>query len=160
MFILITLVNNVCYIVYFPGSLIGLNLYWSSSYLNGISFASYSNSISYTSSPIIWQANLCDFSSSDLYNYQVASLQSCASRCATTLGCTHFTFYNNAICYLKYARVATSDAGSISGTSAATCGTVNPCNGAGCSSDTTTYYNGVSLSYTRFYGTVSSTIFS
>jgi hypothetical protein len=149
-----------CYIVYFPGSLIGFNLFWSNSYLNGISFASYSNSISYTSSPIIWQGNLCDFLLSDFFNYQVTSLQSCASRCATTLGCTHFFFYNNALCYLKYARVATSDARSISGTPADTCGIVNPCNGAGCSSDTTTYYNRVLFLFTQFYGTVSGTIFN
>jgi hypothetical protein len=152
-----------CYNVYLSGSLIGLNLYWSSSYLNGISFASYTNSITYESSPIIWQGNLCDFSLHDFYTFKANGLLSCASRCAYTLGCTHFTYSNNANCYLKYARFASSDAYyfSVSATiSAATCGIVSPCNGGGCTVDTTSYSNGASFLFTQFYGTVSGTIFS
>ncbi len=44
--------------------------------------------------------------------------------------------------------------------SAATCGIVSPCNGGGCTVDTTSYSNGASFLFTQFYGTVSGTIFS
>ena len=58
----------------------------------------------------VW-ASGCDFQNSDLANRQVSG-PNCASTCASTSGCTHFTWttYKNGTCYMKYGHVSQPDA--------------------------------------------------
>jgi len=68
-------------------------------------------SISIINAQINWQngqptgtswAMACDFKGSDLTNKRIAGAD-CSSACASTFGCTHFTWtsYNGGICWMK-----------------------------------------------------------
>jgi hypothetical protein len=77
-------------------------------------------SISLINAQINWQngqptgttwAMACDFKNSDLSNKQVAGAD-CANACASTSGCTHFTWtsYNGGTCWMKSGSVSKSNA--------------------------------------------------
>jgi hypothetical protein len=53
----------------------------------------------------------CDFKGSDLSN-QKGSASSCAQTCASSSGCTHFTWtsYNGGTCWMKSGSVSKSNA--------------------------------------------------
>ena len=63
---------------------------------------------------IYWKTNwahACNFPGNDLSNIQVRA-DECGGRCATTPGCTHFTWttINGGTCWMKQGSVAKSDA--------------------------------------------------
>ena len=53
----------------------------------------------------------CDFKGNDLSNVRVSGDQ-CGSKCASTSGCTHFTYttYNDGTCWMKQGPVSKSNA--------------------------------------------------
>jgi hypothetical protein len=53
----------------------------------------------------------CDFKNDDLKNVQIAG-EKCSSLCASTSGCTHFTWttYKSGTCWMKSGSVTKSDA--------------------------------------------------
>ena len=53
----------------------------------------------------------CDFFGNDLSNVQIRG-EDCGQKCATTLGCTHFTWsnYRRGTCWMKYGLVSKFDA--------------------------------------------------
>ena len=80
----------------------------------------YVLTISLINAQIHWQngqptgtkwAMACDFKSSDLSNNIIAA-SNCASTCASTSGCTHFTWtsYNGGTCWLKKGSISQSNA--------------------------------------------------
>ena len=56
-------------------------------------------------------ANACDFWGGDLSN-ALTSAENCGGKCASTSGCTHFswTSYNGGTCWMKSGAVSKSDA--------------------------------------------------
>jgi hypothetical protein len=77
-------------------------------------------SISIINAQINWQngqptgtswAMACDFKGSDITNKIIAS-SDCSSACASTFGCTHFTWtsYNGGTCWMKSGGISQSDA--------------------------------------------------
>ena len=80
----------------------------------------YVLTISLINAQIHWQngqptgtkwAMACDFKGNDLTNRRIAGAN-CASTCASTSGCTHFTWttYNGGTCWMKSGSVSQSDA--------------------------------------------------
>ena len=80
----------------------------------------YELTISLINAQINWQngqptgtkwAMACDFKGNDLTNRRIAGAN-CASTCASTSGCTHFTWttYNGGTCWMKSGSVSQSDA--------------------------------------------------
>ena len=65
--------------------------------------------------PINWGSNnwaiACDFIGNELTSIRVPSDQ-CGGKCATTTGCTHFTWtdLNGGTCWMKYGSFSKSDA--------------------------------------------------
>ena len=77
-------------------------------------------SISIINAQINWQngqptgtkwAMACDFIGSDLTNKRIAA-SNCAQTCASTSGCTHFTWtsYNGGTCWMKSGSISKSNA--------------------------------------------------
>jgi len=77
-------------------------------------------SISIINAQINWQngqptgtswAMACDFKGSDITNKIIAA-SDCSSACASTFGCTHFTWtsYNGGTCWMKSGGISQSDA--------------------------------------------------
>ena len=74
--------------------------------------------ISNLKSTVNWQAGAgadwafaCDFHGGDLTNAQIRG-EDCGGKCATTSGCTHFTWsnWNGGTCWMKSGSVSKSDA--------------------------------------------------
>ncbi len=77
-------------------------------------------SISIINAQINWQngqptgtswAMACDFKGSDITN-KIIVASDCSSACASTFGCTHFTWtsYNGGTCWMKSGGISQSDA--------------------------------------------------
>jgi hypothetical protein len=90
--------------------------------------------ISKTNGQIDWQddkststkwASACYFEDGDLSNKQVAG-DECARTCASTFGCTHFTWnsYNGGTCWMKRGNISESNAG-YTGDQSMVCGIYN-----------------------------------
>ena len=67
----------------------------------------------------------CDFKGNDLRNRRIAGAN-CASTCASTSGCTHFTWttYNGGTCWMKSGSVTRSDAYVITDIKSIICGII------------------------------------
>ena len=72
----------------------------------------------------------CDFNNHDLSNVRIAP-ELCGPKCASTSGCTHFTWtgWNGGTCWMKYGPISKSDAYSTSDPTMV-CGVLND-NGGG-----------------------------
>ncbi len=78
---------------------------------------------------INWQpggwALACDFKGNDLTNAKTSGAE-CGARCASTQGCTHFTWtsYNDGTCWMKSGQVSQSNA-VYTGDTSMTCGIIS-----------------------------------